>query len=271
MLTSCVFFLAVKEESLVPPSMGQVIHAFFLDRVRAVDPAFSEELHSDVEVKPFTISPLWGRVTYQENRWRLYPGEAYSFRITSMDSNLSKWLLEKWAPSLPAEIVLAGARLKITGWTVESVQHEWAGVSSYEQIYNEYITCDEIPKKLSLYFHSPTTFRARGNNYPLPDPKKVFLNLLHKWNTFSPIHLGDNFSDFIEANVFPSMYKLQTRIMHFDNYKQVGFTGNCHFAIRKQGDDILVRVTHMLAKFAFFAGFGYKTTMGMGQGRSENA
>jgi len=106
---------------------------------------------------------------------------------------------------------------------------------------------------------------SRGRNYPLPDPQKVFLNLLQKWNRYSPVNLGDNYLKFIEEKVFPAGYRLQTRIMHFDRYKQVGFTGSCTFGVRKQKDDIMIKVLHMLARFTFYAGVGYKTTMGMGQ------
>lgn len=264
MLLSCVVNLKVHQESLVPPSMGQLLHAFFLDRVRRLAEERAEDLHRAEEIKPFTVSPLWGRVTYQDNRWRLYPGETYSFRVTSIDKELSLWLVEEWAPSLKEEVVLAGASFQVAGITVKPEEHAWAGMTAFEEIYNRYIDC-QVDKKVGIYFHSPTTFRVRGNNYPLPDPRKVFLNLLNKWNMYSPVHLGDNFTDYIEANVHPGMYQLQTKIMHFDRYKQVGFTGTCHFNIREQQEDILLKIVHMLAEFAFYAGVGYKTTMGMGQ------
>ena len=267
MLVSCVVSLKVKEEVLVPPSMGQVLHAFFLDRVRALEPGLSDMLHGPHPVKPFTVSPLWGKVVFEDNRWRLFPGEVYSFRITSLFPNLSTWLKEEWVQSLPEEIILAGAKLSFDGWTTDNKKHPWAGSTTYEEIYNSVVNRDGAFNKVNLEFYSPTTFRVGGRNYPLPDPQLVFLNLLQKWNTFSPIYLGENYIDFIKANVLPGAYKLQTRIIHFDKYKQVGFTGNCSFSIRKQRDDILARVLFMLAEFAYYAGIGYKTTMGMGQVR----
>ncbi|WP_159426192.1 CRISPR-associated endoribonuclease Cas6 [Desulfolucanica intricata] len=268
MLASCVIFLKVNDEVLVPPSMGQVLHAFFLDGVRTLNPGLAEELHGSVPIKPFTVSPLWGRVTFEDNRWRLFPGEDYNFRITSIDPQLSHWLLDSWARSLPNEINLAGAGFKVIGYTLESSKHPWAGSTSYEEIYSSVVSRPRVPGRVSIEFYSPTTFRSRGSNYPLPDPQKVFLNLLQKWNYYSPVNLGDNFIEFIEENVFPSSYKIQTRIMHFNNYKQVGFTGTCSFSIRRQSEDIMTRVMHMLAEYSFYAGVGYKTTMGMGQGRA---
>ncbi|MEG6617607.1 CRISPR-associated endoribonuclease Cas6 [Peptococcaceae bacterium 1198_IL3148] len=265
MLLSLVIILKVEKETLVPPSMGQVLHAFFLDSVRQVNPALSEELHQSSGIKPFTVSPLNGKVTYQDNRWRLYPGETYWFRVTSIESKLSQWLLEVWSASLLEEIKLAGAEFKLVSVTSSAEQHPWAGLTTYEEIYNRCVGNTEVSFKIGMDFSSPTTFRDHGSNYPLPDPIKVFNNLLKKWDAYSPVSLGGNFIEFIEANVYPSMFRLQTKIMHFDRYKQVGFTGSCQFAIRSQQDAIFISVMHMLSQYAFYAGVGYKTTMGMGQ------
>ncbi len=162
---------------------------------------------------------------------------------------------------------MAGAGFDMHGITFDNAQHPWAGTSSFADIYNSAVSFSNVIHKLSLQFYSPTTFRSQGVNYPLPDPQKVFTNLLYKWNHYSPVYLGDNFKNFVVDSVFPAAYKLMTRIMHFSNYKQVGFVGQCSYGIKRQSEDIMVRVVHMLADFAFYAGVGYKTTMGMGQTR----
>ena len=267
MLTSCVLYLKTDDEVLVPPSLGQVLHAFFLDRVREISSSLADDLHSPAPIKPFTISPLWGKFSFEDNRWRLYPGEEYTFRVTSISPILSKFLSDEWAPSLSGEIKLAGAALKLCGFTFDQTCHPWAGSSSFAELYDNVISDSRLSQKLSLQFYSPTTFRSQGANYPLPDPQKVFLNLLQKWNYYSPVNLGDNFGEFIMSNVFPSAYNISTKIMHFSNYKQVGFVGKCSFGIKRQNEDITVKVLRLLAEFAFYAGVGYKTTMGMGQCR----
>ncbi|OAT80410.1 CRISPR-associated endoribonuclease Cas6 [Desulfotomaculum copahuensis] len=267
MLISCVIKLSTNAELLVPPSMGQVLHAFFLDRVRNLSPELAAGLHGPAAVKPFTVSPLWGRVEFTDNRWRLFPGEEYAFRVTSISPRLSTWMRDHWLASLSAEIELAGARLQVAGVTVDPQAHPWASSSDYREIYNTWISRDDVPYQFSLEFHSPTAFKNRGINYPLPDPQHVFMHLLQKWNLYSPINLGDNLLAYIEDNVFLRSFKLQTKIIHFDRYKQVGFTGVCSFGIRRREEEIMARVIHMLADFAFYAGVGYKTTMGMGQVR----
>ncbi len=267
MLASCVIFLQVKQEVLVPPALGQVLHAFFLDKVRDLDPALADELHKPASLKPFTISPLWGKTAFEENRWRLFPGEEYSFRVTSLSSALSLWMQNIWAPALPYDINLAGTEMRVCGFTFDQKRHPWADSSSFTDIYDYYVSEENIRNKLSLQFYSPTTFRSQGMNYPLPDPHKVFANLLQKWNYYSPVHLGDNFLCFIAENLFPSDCRIITKIMHFSHYKQVGFVGQCGYGIKHHNEDIMARAAHMLAEFAFYAGIGYKTTMGMGQSR----
>lgn len=265
MLASCAIFLQTKDEVLIPPALGQVLYAFFLNRVRNLEPDLAEELHKPAPIKPFTISPLWGKVTYEDNLCRLYPGEKYVFRVTSISPALSRWIRDIWAPSLPKDITLAGAGMRVCGVTFNNEIHPWAGSSTFEHILNSAVAVKHVKHNLSLQFYSPTTFRSRGVNYPLPDPQKVFQNLLQKWNYYSPVNLGGNFIKYIAENVFPSSYILKTRIMHFNNYKQVGFVGICKYGIKRQSEDIMARHVNMLAEFAFYAGVGYKTTMGMGQ------
>ena len=56
--------------------------------------------------------------------------------------------------------------------------------------------------------------------------------------------------------------------MHdYAGYRQLGFVGACEFLPHRGVPADVVRVLHLLAAFAFFAGVGYKTTMGMGQVR----
>jgi CRISPR-associated endoribonuclease Cas6 len=64
-------------------------------------------------------------------------------------------------------IILAGAALRLSGMTFDAGRHSWAGISTYEKIYDDAVSGREVDYKLSLQFYSPTTFRARGINYPL--------------------------------------------------------------------------------------------------------
>ncbi|HFD40356.1 MAG TPA: hypothetical protein ENJ31_10995 [Anaerolineae bacterium] len=60
MLISWVLTVQPDEPVAVSANLGRAAHAWFLDRVRAADPALAEELHGGQGVRPFTVSDLTG-------------------------------------------------------------------------------------------------------------------------------------------------------------------------------------------------------------------
>jgi CRISPR/Cas system endoribonuclease Cas6 (RAMP superfamily) len=50
-------------------------------------------------------------------------------------------------------------------------------------------------------------------------------------------------------------------------YLKIGYVGTIEYLAAKHADPLALRVFHLLADYAFFAGVGYHTTMGMGQVR----
>ena len=62
-----------------------------------------------------------------------------------------------------------------------------------------------------------------------------------------------------------SDYELRTELIHFARYKVIGFKGHVTYTCPREADVAFRRAINALADFAFFAGVGYKTTMGLGQ------
>jgi CRISPR-associated endoribonuclease Cas6 len=60
-------------------------------------------------------------------------------------------------------------------------------------------------------------------------------------------------------------YELRTSSLRYREYEQVGFTGEAEFEMLGGTRCQALRIVHLLARFSFYAGVGYKTTMGMGQ------
>ena len=123
---------------------------------------------------------------------------------------------------------------------------------------------------ITLFFASPTTFRRGDINLPLPVPRLVFQSLYEKWQHFCPhLPLKEDLLDFIDQNLFPAEYDLQTNMVNFGkNAMYVGFTGRCTFGLKQRTIQTYpehARQVDLLASFAFYAGVGQKTTMGMGQ------
>lgn len=138
--------------------------------------------------------------------------------------------------------------------------------------------------------------RPRRVNILLPLPELVFSHLFEQWNIYAtsplplalaeilpvyptdtrtsaypsislPLSLGAG----LDASVPITRYSLKSLISDFEDYRQIGFLGDCTYQVGAEVDAGVRRGLDILADFAFFAGVGYKTTMGMGQVRRERA
>jgi CRISPR-associated endoribonuclease Cas6 len=104
-------------------------------------------------------------------------------------------------------------------------------------------------------------------NVPLPLLDLVFGSLLDRWQAFAPLALNPDLRRFAAEQVAVARYRLRTRALPFKpGAMQVGFSGECLFVALRR-DRYWLSVLHLLADFAFYAGVGYQTSMGMGQAR----
>jgi CRISPR-associated endoribonuclease Cas6 len=117
---------------------------------------------------------------------------------------------------------------------------------------------------VTLQFVAPTSFRAGEVQDIFPKPERVFGSLLVAWQSFAPVPF-----DLALAEIFPlirvSAYELRTELIHFARYKVIGFKGQVTYTHPREVDTTTRQAVNALADFAFFAGVGYKTTMGLGQ------
>jgi CRISPR-associated endoribonuclease Cas6 len=126
------------------------------------------------------------------------------------------------------------------------------------------------PREVTLRFSSPTLFRSGGRDLPLPLPSLVFDGYLRKWNGFSPLALPEEAKRYAEECVALGRFKLRSHLVSFElggKGAHVGFTGEVRFRFLV-GDAYWTRVMTLLAGYAFWAGTGYRTTVGLGQTQS---
>jgi len=78
------------------------------------------------------------------------------------------------------------------------------------------------------------------------------------------VKLDDTISSWSDRIVV-ARYRLETHILNFGSYQEVGFTGRCRYELDKNTPEEVAHALNALADFAFYCGTGAKTTMGMGQ------
>ncbi len=244
MPTSLTFTLAARAQNL-PENCVPALHATFFQWLECGDAALAKRVHDEHDPKPYTVSPL------------TRAGEVAHFRITLLDDAL--------LPALQTGIAQQ-PQVRIAWATLEFADAPRLTQKSYAHIAN---AADETPD-IILRFDSPTSFRSHDMHYSLPDPVMVFASYLARWNAFAPapVQIADAWLAWLQASVAVTRFNLESRIVKFKDFIQVGCVGTAQYSVmRQQTDRGGIAPLNALASYAEFCGTGHKTTQGMGQTR----
>jgi CRISPR-associated endoribonuclease Cas6 len=268
MLTSLVVTLRPLAAGSRPANLGRAAHALLLRWVEAVDPALARALHEGEPPRPFTCSNLAGG-RRRAGSLELDPGRDYWLRVTALTAGLSAALRRALLERPPGTADLDGALFRVLAATADPAAHPWAGAVTYQELAAaRLLGGPPPPARLGLRFASPTAFRSAGMTVPLPLPDLVFGSLLDRWQAFAPVAVNPEVRRFAAEQVAVARYQLRTRALPFKpGAMQVGFAGDCHY-VALSHDRYWLSVLHLLADYAFYAGVGYQTAVGMGQARS---
>ncbi|MCP4538867.1 MAG: CRISPR system precrRNA processing endoribonuclease RAMP protein Cas6 [Chloroflexi bacterium] len=266
MLTSLVFTLTTGTPLTFPPHLGRASHAAFLRLVSQTNADLAEQLHAPNQRRPFTCSNLWG-VRRQGRTLTLAPGASAFLRFTGLTPQVSSHL-EQLTLDPPPHIELEGSKLTVHQATLDPDTHPWANHTTYEQLASIHLLPGETTShRAELEFAAPTAFRSAGRTLPFPLPALVYGGLLEKWNTFAPVSVSEDARRFAEECLAASRYKLSTRAIAAKQKSiQIGFVGRCRYVALNK-DRYWLGVIQLLTDYAFYAGIGYQTTIGMGQAR----
>lgn len=219
----------------LPPSMGRAIHAQFFQWLAIADPALANHLHQQSQL-PFTLS--------------LGSGSHPKLRISLLQKKLLAPLLLGLNQSLGQEILLADIACRV-GQAIDIMQ-----LNQFEQL-----TQTASKEVIELEFLSPTSFKQEQQVQPFPLPELVFASLHRRWNVFAPQHL--KFPK-VEWQSLVAMYELRTKTFRMEGGSEIGAVGWVRYRFPNPEQ---AKIATILAHFAFFAGVGRKTAMGMGQGQ----
>jgi len=269
MLFSAVCTLHAVEDTTLPATHGHLGYAAFLALIDSVQPALAQALHDTPGRKPFTVSPLWGLPRPRDGYCRLRAGASCWLRLTLLGQELFAVFMERLLTSPNATIRLGRARFQLSQVLTTPGSHPWAGYTSWAQL-----VAEACPKReIELKFTSPTAFGFGQQEWGkkivvLPEPVLVFGNLAKSWNDLAPPpwQMDRNaLRAYVEQHVVVKrMENVSTQMLRFSRSPQVGFVGRIAYGLMGDSDPARCQL-NALADYAFYAGVGIKTTMGMGQ------
>ncbi|MBU0496250.1 MAG: CRISPR system precrRNA processing endoribonuclease RAMP protein Cas6 [Chloroflexi bacterium] len=264
MLTSLVFTLTADRPRTLPSHLGRASHAAFLRLLAQQDSALAERLHTPDERRPFTCSNLWG-ARRRGGSLTLTPDAPVYLRYTGLTAAVSEHL-QRLADAPPASIEVENVPLTVQQATLDPAAHPWAGQTTYARLAADHLLPGTPPAPhAALEFASPTAFRSGGLTVPVPLPGLVYGSLVDKWNAFAPVAVSEEVRRFADECLAISRYKLATSAVSGKGEAlQIGCVGHCRYAAVNR-DRYWLGVIQLLTDYAFYAGVGYQTTMGLGQ------
>jgi len=267
MLASFVISLRIDGDLTLPGLGAEALHGLFFEVLRGHDAAFAEHLHREVD-KPFSLSGVLTEHLKRDGRLHIGADGRVEFRLGLLTDDIIEHTLAAFgALAMSGTPVRFGtASAHVEGIAFQPGTHPLVRATTYPALVQK----ASPDARATLQFVSPTSFRAGDVQDVLPRPERVFGSLFEAWQTFAPVPL-----DPALAEVFPlirlSAYELRTELIHFARYKVIGFKGRVTYTYPRDLNAPTRQALNALADFAFFAGVGYKTTMGMGQVLSEAA
>lgn len=282
MLLSRLISLTAESSYPILGALGRPAQAWFLRQVTSVNPGLASALHDETGLKPYTVSTLLddNDRPLPAGSW-LQPGQECWLRITTLNEALSETLENKILKRLPKRLTLYKMNFRINGAARRRAEHPWADQASFEQIAQDSALATATGS-VRLEFASPTAFRSNGLDLCLPYPGQVFRSLWAKWNAFcpQPMQIQDAWPPFAEdcllANEVTALNTTHWVFAEGTRGTATGFSGTVGFFLpptkslpqkwRPMADGAAA-VLQSLAQFAFFAGVGHHSTIGMGQAR----
>ena len=230
-----VLQVAITARTPLPHSLERAIHAQCLEWVAIADPELAEQLHQhNTSAFSICVKPISPRQIH--------------LRISLLQASLLAPLLWGMSSDLGREITLVDMPCRL------GKQIKIVASSRFEQLAQQ-----PAQDALELEFLSPTSFKQGNIIQPFPLPELVFSGLCRRWNCFAP----DAFQfPAVEWQGMVSAYHLKTEILQMRGGPEIGFQGWVKYRFP---DAEQAKIAAVLAHFAYFAGVGRKTMMGMGQ------
>ncbi|MCK4258950.1 MAG: CRISPR-associated endoribonuclease Cas6 [Halanaerobiales bacterium] len=231
------------------------LHGLFFKIFGTIDPALADKLH-DGDYKNFTLSSFYPFPKRIGKKTMLEQGKEYKFRVTFLNDLLYRRFMQYFL-TMKTELKLNGQPFTVTRILTTDPDDPWCGETDFTSLLN-YPALDRVNFK----FLTTTSFRMGNQSQLFPLPESLFGSLLYRWQKVDGPTLSLDQKDLSKIQI--NRYDLKTRMERFKKYSIKGFQGECEYNLADLTMAQRQEVT-ALAYFSFYAGVGYKTTMGLGQ------
>ena len=269
MLVSLVVQIEAAQTGSIRGGTGRAVHGLWFDQWKLIHPAFADQLHSQNNPAPYSLSPIMGLPRPHKGSIIVSEGTSAWFRIATFEHSLSELLLERWWPALSSKIELASLTWHVTGGTVSADDHPWAGQITYQDLIEQCLFQLPPPSKWQLEFATPTAFNSASGHLPFPLPDSLIKSWLRRWQVFASIGLPEDLPNSARESLLISSFNLNTVPVRYGSRLTVGCIGLCQIRASQLTPTIQAAID-LLASFAFFCGSGHHTTQGMGLTRMVN-
>ena len=244
-------------DAALPYDVGECTHAAFFTLLKSADAALADRLHGSEDRKPFTLM-------LPPERRRPHVGDTCSLRLTFLDDALFPVLAGALlAGGLEDGLRIGQAQFLVTGLLTTPATHPLAGHATYANLVSK-----AAPEPMiALRFRTPTVFRSQKEDVLWPEPRLVWGSWARAWQQdageAAPLLPFERVME-LAARVFVQRFHIRSQTFPLKSGGQTGFVGSCLMNAQHLNEDDR-RVLNALADFAFYAGTGRKTAMGMGQ------
>ncbi len=268
-LASLVVTVTSQEDTTLPLYAGRAVFGLLLRWVDAEDAGLAQALHDASGAKPYTCSDMIGMKRQGEVRI-LHKGKTAWFRMTGLQESVARLLLQKEAIP-PKTINIDGKVLDVVSMTTDAQQHPWAGCTQYYELASPYLMAQaDAPHYFNFSLASPTAFKQNNLTQPLPLPDLVFGSLADRWQSFSTIGIHDDLRVYCKQGVVLNRFSLKSRLMRLKGDVMLGGSvGKAGYRVVRY-DRYWQNMLAVLADYAFYAGIGRYTSVGLGRARRVN-
>jgi CRISPR-associated endoribonuclease Cas6 len=251
----------------IPYATGSAARSFFYEAVTTAAPAAAQALHEATGLKPFTASLLRGPGRPVAGQRTIQPG-SYTLHFTTLTSSLFAAFYDhlQTQQARGERVRLHGQEFAIEEVIFDGERVRFAQLETFESLRSR-----PPGQTFRFRFLSPTTFRSGDGHLPLPVPQSVYRSLWEKWNAFAPaaLTIPDSLLMAVQTGLFPARFDLESELLEMGKSRVVGCVGACEYALTREVGEEERRWLTALTAFAFYAGVGAKTTVGLGQVEPE--